>query len=201
MKRLILMTSPPACGKNYVSRALCKKLHPMTYLDKDTLIIMSRKIFEVGNAPFDRSSSFFYQYVRDVEYECVLALALEALEYSDTVLINAPFTHEIRSKTWMHGMRAQLAEKGAILTVVFVVADPEIVHQRMLLRKSDRDTWKLEHWDEYNAGVDYSIPTVPQDRSNCDEFFVINNNSDEAMQSNLDAMVEQIRQMDQMGLS
>ena len=199
MKRLILLTSPPACGKNYVSRALCKRLEPMTYLDKDTLIIMSRKIYEVGNEPFDRSSAFFAKYVRDVEYECVLALAMEALDYSNTVLINAPFTQEIRSKAWMQDMKAKLAEKGALLTVVFVVADPEVVHQRMLLRRSDRDTWKLLHWDEYNATVDYSVPTVPQDGENADEFFVINNNSDEAMRSNLDAMVEQIQQMDAMG--
>ena len=196
MKRLILLTSPPACGKNYVSRALCRMLTPMTYLDKDTLIIMSRKIFEVGNEPFDRSSAFFNQYVRDVEYDCVLTLAMEALDYSNTVLINAPFTKEIRSRSWMQDMRAKVADKGALLTVVFVVADPEVVHQRMLLRRSDRDTWKLEHWDEYNATVDYSVPTVPQDGENADEFFVINNNSDEAMRSNLQAMVEQMKQLD-----
>ena len=28
----------------------------------------------------------------------------------------------------------------------------------MIDRGSDRDTWKLEHWDEYIAGVNFEIP-------------------------------------------
>ena len=193
MKRLILVTSPPACGKNYVSRSLCKVLSPMTYLDKDTLIIMSRQIYKVGNAPFDRSSAFFYENVRDVEYECLMALAMDTIEYSDTVLLNAPFSKEIRNSKWMKNLRAQLHEKGAILTVIFVYADPEVVHERMILRNSDRDTWKLAHWDEYNASVDYSIPDTLNNPNVTDEFFVINNNSNETMYADIVTMQQKMK--------
>ena len=95
-KKLILVTSPPACGKTYVAKALAKNLKHVVYLDKDTLIVLSKQIFKVAGQPYDRSSAFFQQNIRDYEYDCVLALAMEALDYDDIVLINAPFTQEVR---------------------------------------------------------------------------------------------------------
>ncbi len=38
MKKLILVTSPPACGKTFVTRKLAKAMPNCVYLDKDTLI-------------------------------------------------------------------------------------------------------------------------------------------------------------------
>ena len=35
-KKLILVTSPPACGKTYVAKALAKNLKHVVYLDKDS---------------------------------------------------------------------------------------------------------------------------------------------------------------------
>ena len=74
-KKLILVTSPPACGKTYVAKALAKNLKHVVYLDKDTLIVLSKQIFKVAGQPYDRSSAFFQQNIRDYEYDCVLALA------------------------------------------------------------------------------------------------------------------------------
>ena len=39
--------------------------------------------------------TFLKKNIRDYEYECVVDLAMEALDYDDIVLINAPFTQEI----------------------------------------------------------------------------------------------------------
>ena len=47
-KKLILVTSPPACGKTYVAKALAKNLKHIVYLDKDTLIVLSKQIFKVA---------------------------------------------------------------------------------------------------------------------------------------------------------
>lgn len=57
-QKLILVTSPPACGKTYVAKALAKQLHNIVYLDKDTLIVLSKQIFKVAGQPYDRSSAF-----------------------------------------------------------------------------------------------------------------------------------------------
>ena len=87
VKKLILVTSPPACGKTYISKALAKRLQHVVYLDKDTLITLSKQIFVVAGQPYDRSSDFFEKNIRDYEYECVVDLAMEALDYDDIVLI------------------------------------------------------------------------------------------------------------------
>lgn len=59
VKKLILVTSPPACGKTYISKALAKRLQHVVYLDKDTLITLSKQIFVVAGQPYDRSSDLF----------------------------------------------------------------------------------------------------------------------------------------------
>ena len=78
LKKLILVVSPPACGKTYVSKKLAENLKNVVYLDKDTLIPLSKKIFEAANEEYNRSSDFFNRVIRDVEYEVVLDLAFEA---------------------------------------------------------------------------------------------------------------------------
>lgn len=158
MKELILVTSPPACGKTFISKELAKNLKNVVYLDKDTLIVLSKQIFVVANQEYNRSSDFFEENIRDYEYYAVLDLAFEALDYANIVLINAPFTREIRDQKYIDDLKARLAEKGAVLKVIWVETDPEVCHQRMIDRGSDRDTWKLEHWDEYIAGVNFEIP-------------------------------------------
>ena len=45
-KKLILVTSPPACGKTYISKKLAEELAHVVYLDKDTLIVLSNKLFK-----------------------------------------------------------------------------------------------------------------------------------------------------------
>ena len=101
MKKLILVTSPPACGKTYISKELSKRLKHIVYLDKDSLIPLSKQIFLAAGEEYNRSSPFFEKYIRDYEYETVVGMALEALDYDDKVLINAPFTREIRDKTYI----------------------------------------------------------------------------------------------------
>ncbi|MCH5153634.1 MAG: AAA family ATPase [Clostridiales bacterium] len=158
MKRMILVSSPPACGKTYISRQLAAALPHVVYLDKDTLIPLSKQIFRVAKKPYDRSSDFFEEQVRDYEYEVILDLGFEALRYDDTVLINAPFTREIRNPDYIASLRKKLSEKNAKLTVIWVVTTPEVCRTRMLHRNSDRDSSKIKHWDEYIRSVDFSVP-------------------------------------------
>ena len=47
MKSLLLVTSPPACGKTFVSKELAKALTPIVSLSKYT-IGLSKQIFVVA---------------------------------------------------------------------------------------------------------------------------------------------------------
>ncbi len=179
MKRLILVTSPPACGKTYISKKLAENLRHVVYLDKDTLIPLSKVIFEVAGEPYNRSSDFFYKYIRDVEYVTVLELAYEALKYDDIVLINAPFTQEVRDPEYINALKKKLITLNTKLTVIWVQTDVEVCRQRMIDRNSDRDTWKLQNWDEYIKGVNFNIPAALDDPDVLDDLLIFKNSSDE----------------------
>ncbi len=177
-KRLILVTSPPACGKTYISKMLAKSIKNIVYLDKDTLIPLSHVIFDVGGHERNRSSEFFERYIRNPEYEVIVNLAMEALEYADTVLINAPFTREVRNPEYIRELKRKLAMHNARLTVVWVETTLEVCRQRMVARNSPRDTWKLANWDEYISTRDYSIPEGIDDPTVPDDFLIFKNSSD-----------------------
>ncbi|MCH5350634.1 MAG: AAA family ATPase [Clostridiales bacterium] len=178
MKRMILVSSPPACGKTYISKQLAKNLNHVVYLDKDTLIPLSKQIFRVAKKPYDRSSDFFEENIRDYEYDVILDLAFEALYYADTVLINAPFTREIRDLDYIKKLKGRLAALGARLTVIWVVTDPEVCRKRMLKRNSDRDVYKITHWSEYIKTVDFSVPKALDDPEVKDDLLLFYNSTD-----------------------
>lgn len=184
-KKLIIFTSPPACGKTYISKEMAKRLKHVVYLDKDTLIPLSKQIFSVAGQPYDRSSRFFEDNIRNYEYDCILALAFEALDYDDIVLINAPFTREIRDMDYIRNLRERLAEKNARLVTIWVATSPDIVHERMIKRNSDRDTWKLAHWDEYIAGCNFSIPYDLDDPEVKDDLIIFKNNNDAEFEASM----------------
>ena len=189
-KKLILVTSPPACGKTYISKQLAKRLKHVVYLDKDTLITLSKQIFVVAGEPYNRSSDFFEENIRNYEYDCIVDLALEALEYNSIALINAPFTREIRDMEYIDKLKEKLKEKSATLVVIWVETSPEIVRQRMITRNSDRDTWKLENWDEYIGSCNFDIPQNLDDSNIKDDLLIFKNNNDEEFEDSMKDILE-----------
>ena len=186
-KKLILITSPPACGKTFVAKNLAKALNNCVYLDKDDLIVLSKKIFEVAKEPFDRSSDFFHEWIRDAEYDAIMEVGLDAINYNDTVILNAPFKKEIRDQKWLQDLREKLAKLGAELVLIWIHTDIEVVHQRMVSRNSERDTGKIEHWDEYVATQDYTAP------ENVPEMFVFENSSEDEYEKSIGKAMNHIR--------
>lgn len=192
MKRLILVTSPPASGKTYISKQLATALNQVMYLDKDTLLVLSHQIFKVMGEAENRSSDFFKHNIRDFEYQAILDLAFEGLGYTDTVLINAPFTQEVRNKDYIANLKQKLASLGAKLCIVWVQTEVGVVKQRMIERNSSRDTWKLANWDEYVASIDFSIPSGLDDPNVEDDLVLFKNSNakefEQSMQHALDVL-------------
>ncbi|MBQ1255387.1 MAG: AAA family ATPase [Clostridia bacterium] len=190
MKRLILVTSPPACGKTYISKKLAENLRHVVYLDKDTLIPLSKVIFQVAGEPYNRSSDFFNKYIRDIEYVTTLDLAYEALKYDDIVLINAPFTREVRDHDYIMALKKKLITMNTKLTIIWVETSPEVCKQRMIDRNSDRDTWKLQNWDEYIKGVNFNIPSALDDPDVLDDLLIFKNSSDAEYKESMRRIVD-----------
>lgn len=176
---MILVSSPPASGKTYISKMLAKNLKHVVYLDKDTTVPLSDVVFEVAHEKKDRNGPFFEKYLRDVEYEVVLQFGYEALEYDDIVLINAPFTKEIRQPQYLNAIKDELKKRNARLIIIWVDTDPEVIHARMIERNSPRDKYKLENWEKYNSTVDYSIPTNLDDPKIKDDLLVFYNSNED----------------------
>ena len=195
-KRLIFVTSPPAYGKTRLSKKLATEIKHIVYLDKDTLIPLSKQIFAVAGQPYNRSSDFFEKEIRDYEYDVIMDLAFEAIKYEDLVMVNAPFTREIRDDEYIASLRAKLKEYGAKLTVVWIVTDPEVCHQRMIDRGSDRDTWKLEHWDEYLSSVNFNIPENLRDPEDENSLLLYYNSTDEMAAESFEKLIKVFEEND-----
>ena len=190
MKRMILVTSPPACGKTFISKKLAERLKHVVYLDKDTLICLSKQILRVAGEPYDRSSQFFEENIRNYEYEAILNLGFEALSYDDIVLINAPFTREIRNAGYLRELQEKLKALNAVLNVIWVVTDPEVCHERMVKRNSSRDTWKLQNWDKYIKNVDFSIPTALNETESKEDLLLFYNSNEEEYKKSMARIVK-----------
>lgn len=185
-KNLILITSPPACGKTTLAKKLAKELCETVYLDKDTLIPLSKKIFEVAEEEYNRSSEFFKKHVRDLEYKVVLDLAFEAIEFDSNVIINAPFSRELRDKQYIESLRNRLKGYGAELRVIWIECSEETAHERMLKRNSDRDTWKLQHWEEYIKTENFNAPDV-------ESLLIYKNDTEEEERSSFKELIENLK--------
>lgn len=61
---------------------------------------------------------FFEENIRDYEYEAIVDIGVEALEYDDIVLINAPFTKEVHNEETLEYFRTKFRAKGAKLVII-----------------------------------------------------------------------------------
>ena len=101
-KKLVLVAAPPACGKTYVSELLAKSLKTCAYFDKDDLTPLLRRVFALQGKEVDMDGEFYLQSLRDVEYETITKLALSALRFENTVILNAPFGKEVRDYKYIN---------------------------------------------------------------------------------------------------
>ncbi len=193
-KKLILVTSPPACGKTFISQMISKNLEEVVYLDKDNLVPLSNVVFDVAGEERNRSSAFFEEKIRNVEYEVIMDIAFSALTYADKVLINAPFTREVRNPEYMRNLKKQLAQHKAKLVVVWVDTKLEVCKKRMIERNSPRDTWKLANWDEYIKTRDFTIPECLKSTATVDELIIFKNSSSEEYEESMKKIIPQLQE-------
>ena len=64
------------------------------------------------------------------------------------------------------------------MCVIWIVTDVAVCKARMMKRKSDRDTWKIEHWDEYVQRINFEIPEALRLENQPDSLLLYYNSDD-----------------------
>lgn len=184
-KLYIIIAGAIAAGKTTLALNLARAIPNCFYLDKDDLGPMAEKIFEVGKeTPYDRQSQFFRDHVRDVEYVVTEIMALRGLLFNDCVIVNTPYTGEIREELFEGGqsktlcqLREQVQARGGELMVIYIDIDRETAKYRLLKRKAEDPAAAVRTPKVYNdidAFLDKQNLNLPQGATvtDADRFFV-----------------------------
>lgn len=190
-KKLILVASPPACGKTYVSERLAKELEHIVYLDKDDLGDLVRAFFSSHGKALDMDGDFYKENIRGAEYSTIFNIVFSTLRFEDTVLLNAPLGKEVRDVEFMKSLKDRASKNGAKLIFVWVSSSLDNCYERMKKRNSDRDTLKIKDWEGYVKKINYTPPYEIE--GVVDSFIIFDNNDDvtfeESMKKTLDIIL------------
>lgn len=157
LARLILICGHSGAGKTTLSKALVGRLNELTresffLLDKDTAYssYSARVMGLLTGDPDDRDSEVFLRELREPEYTGILDIARENLDIGVNVVLCAPFSREVKSRTVFDAGALGVAA-GTRISVIWVTVPENIARERIVERGERRDRYKLEHWDEYRA--------------------------------------------------
>ena len=191
-KKLILVASPPACGKTYVSELIAKSVGHIVYLDKDDLCDLLRASFAVSEQALDMDGDFYINHLRSAEYSTILNIAFSALRFEDHVILNAPFGKEVRDVVYMKTLKDRANKNDAELMLIWVTAPTSVCYDRMKKRNSDRDSLKLENWDDYVKKTNYTPPLELEKAGAVDRLIIFDTKDDSAVQFSLEKTLKNI---------
>ncbi|MFC8047977.1 GntR family transcriptional regulator [Nocardia sp. NPDC057353] len=142
-------------GKTEFGRVLAR-MSGWPILDKDTLTrtVVDTALVQLGSTASDRESPTYLNLVRPAEYECLAAAVRENIGCGVSAVSTAPYIKEFHSEAWFRRTCVELDTAGADMTVVWIRCQPASMHSYITRRGAARDSWKLENWDEYVAGID-----------------------------------------------
>lgn len=192
MKKLILVASPPACGKTYVSEMIAKSVEHIVYLDKDDLGDLIRASFAASEEKVDMDGEFYAKNLRAAEYSTILNIAFSALRFEDVVLLNAPFVREVRDEKYMKCLKERANENNAELILIWVTASVDTCYERMKSRNSDRDGEKLKNWEEYVKKITFAPPYELESDSAVNKMIIFDNNDEMSFEHSLADVVKMI---------
>lgn len=166
MLKLVFFVGVAGTGKTTVARKLARRMSA-AFLDRDTVGgRFAEKILEMnGLDTNDRDSDFYKKHLRDLEYEATRDICIENLSAGQNVFMISPFTAELKSREWLGkllqdaGMSSQEVD---VKVVVVTLEDMDTQKERIIERSTDRDSWKLSHWDDFKQRVQF-VPEINWD--------------------------------------
>ncbi|UNK19054.1 ATP-binding protein [Paenibacillus sp. N3/727] len=166
MQKLVFFVGVAGTGKTTVAKKLAVRI-PAAFLDRDTVggRFVEKFLEANGLDPNDRDSAFYKENLRDLEYDTTKDICIENLNAGQNVFMISPFTAELKNQAWIEEViSAADLTKNEVDVKVIVVAlqDMELQKERIIDRQTERDQWKLEHWDDFKKRVDF-VPDVNWD--------------------------------------
>lgn len=131
--------------------------------DKDNLgALIDRCLRIAGGAAATRESDLYRNEIRPDEYRCFLDPVLDHVSRGIPAIADAPFISEMTDPTWMQETAAICEAARAAFFPIWVTCDPDTTRRNLQRRGAERDRWKLNHWDQYMAGLDiHTRPAGP----------------------------------------
>jgi predicted kinase len=163
MVKLVFFVRIAGTGKTTVAKKLAQRIQT-AFLDRDTVggRFVEAILAMNGRDKEDRDSEFYKTKLRDLEYDTVKDICVENLSLGQNVFMVSPFTEELKTKGWLDGLltAAGLGE-GEVDVKVIVVTLSDVGQQRKRIeaRNTDRDEWKLRHWDKYKHRIHF-VPDI-----------------------------------------
>lgn len=166
MQKLVFFVGVAGTGKTTVARRLAAKM-PAAFLDRDTVggRFVERILELNGLDKNDRDSEYYKKHLRDLEYDTTKDICIENLAAGQNVFMISPFTAELKSKEWIEEVVRSAGltlDTVAIKVIVITLQDMAVQKERIMERSTKRDTWKLNHWDEFKHRVDF-VPAIHWD--------------------------------------
>jgi predicted kinase len=155
--RLMLFAGHAGTGKSTLAKLALPKIiettqTPVFILDKDTAYgTFSSQVMKIttgfGN---DRDSPFYLENLRDFEYSGLLDIARENLSLGVSVILVGPFTRELQRGLFFDPLSLGMPAQTQI-RIAWVELDALEAKRRIIKRGDIRDSWKLDHWEQYLA--------------------------------------------------